>query len=472
MSLTSTEKKENNIVELEVAVSAEDLKAATDKVFRRKVKTLTVPGFRKGKAPRPIIEKMYGEGIFIEDAVNDLYPGAYEAAVEEAGIEPVDRASVEMLTIDKETGFTFKATVTVKPEVSIKDYKGLAAEKIVYTVSDEDIDHEIGHMREHNARTITAEGRAAEDGDQTTIDFEGFIDGVAFEGGKGEGHQLTLGSHSFIDGFEEQIVGHMPGEEFDVNVTFPEEYHAEELKGKPALFKVKLLEIKVQELPELDDEFAKDVSEFDTLAELRADLQKRMQEDRDKRSSDEMENMLIEQIVAKLEGDIPEVMYESKVDDLLRDFEYRLSSQGMQLDMYMQYTGMDMEAFRQSFREQAERQVKMRLALEKIGQLEKLEPSEEDLEAEYKKLAESYNMDVENVRSAIPQKTLAEDLRCQKAIDLVRDSAKITEKSEAEAKAAEAKAAAEAEADSGETEEKPKKTARKGTAKKAEATEE
>ncbi|MDR2932230.1 MAG: trigger factor [Oscillospiraceae bacterium] len=427
MSLTSAVKKENNIYELEVAVSAEDLKAATDNVFKRKVKDINVPGFRKGKAPRKIIEKMYGEGIFMEDAVNDIYPTAYSAAVEEAGIDPVDRANVEMLTMDMETGFTFKATVTVKPEVSVKDYKGIKAEKKIYKVTDEDIDAEIARMRDRNARIITIEDRPAKMDDMTVIDFEGSIDGVPFEGGKGDGYQLTLGSHSFIDGFEEQIVGHNTGDEFDVNVSFPEEYHAEELKGKPAVFKVKLVEIKGKELPELDDEFVKDVSEFDTLAELRADIEKKQQEIKEKQTNDEFENQLVDKVIEGFEGDVPDVMYENRIDEIVRDFEYRLSSQGMNIDLYLQYTGMDMESFRKTFRDQAEHQVKIRLALEKIVELEGIEPTEDEIAKEYEKVAEMYNMEAEKVKAFVTEKDVKADIASNKAIDLIRDSAVVTE---------------------------------------------
>lgn len=466
MSLTSTEKKENNIAELEIAVDAQTLKEATDKVFKRKVKTINVPGFRKGKAPRAIIEKMYGEGIFMEDAVNDLFPDAYDAAVEEAGIEPVDRANVEMLTLDKETGFTFKATVTVKPEVTVTGYKGLEAVKTIYEIEEGALEVEISRMRENNARMLTVEDRAAADGDQTVIDFLGSVDGVPFEGGKGDGYQLTLGSHAFIPGFEEQIVGHKPGDEFDVNVTFPEEYHAEELTGKAAVFKVKLHEVKVKELPELDDEFAKDVSEFDTLEELRADLRKQQQDELDKRSDDELETALVEKAIEALEGDIPECMYEQKIDDMVRDFEYRLSSQGMKIDMYLQYTGMDGAAFRQTFREQAERQVKIRLALEKIAILENLEITEEDIDKEYTKIADMYGTDVDRVKNVVPQKELLGDISCQKAIDLIRANAKITEKPE-EKEEAGAEALEEAPAEEAAAE-KPKPK-RKATKKKADA---
>lgn len=431
MSLTSTQKLDNNIVELEIAVGADELKKATDRVFSRKVKTITIPGFRKGKAPRGTIEKMYGEGIFLEDAVNELFPGAYDAAVEEAGLDPVDKADVEILTLDKDAGFTFKATVTVKPEVSVKNYKGIAADKTVSTVTDADMDAEIEKMRERNARTITIEDRAAQDGDNTVIDFEGFVDGVAFDGGKGDGYQLTLGSHSFIDGFEDQIVGHKTGEEFDVNVTFPEEYHSEELKGKPAVFKVKLVEIKGKELPELDDEFVKDVSEFDTLEELKADISKKLQEAKDKKSQDDFETALVDVVIENLEANIPACMYERKVDEMVRDFEYRLSSQGMKIDMYLQYTGMDMESFRKTFREQSERQVKIRLALEQIAKDENFTVSDDDFDTELTKMAEAYNMELDKIKEVVPRKDLEADILCTKAIDLVRESAKVTEKAEA-----------------------------------------
>lgn len=427
MNLTSTTPKDKNVVELEIAVGAKELEEAAAKVFKRKGKTITIPGFRKGKATRGMIEKMYGEGVFLEDAVNDLYPAAYEEAVEQAGIDPVDRADVEILTLDKETGFTFRATVTVKPEVSVKDYKGISAEKVIGEVSDEDVDKEIEQLRERNARSITIEDRPAQNGDATVIDFEGFVDGVAFDGGKGDGYQLTLGSGQFIPGFEEQIVGHTLGEEFDVNVTFPEEYHSDELAGKASVFKVKLHEIKGKELPELDDEFAKDVSEFDTLAEFKDDVRKKLQENSDRKAQEDFETKLVDQVIENLESDIPECMFENKIDELVRDFEYRLSSQGMNMQLYLQYTGMEMDSFRKSFREQAERQVKIRLALEKIAELEGLEASDEEVEKELEKMAEAYKTDIERLRTMIPVKDVKHDIKAQKAIDLIRDSAKVTE---------------------------------------------
>jgi trigger factor len=427
MSLVSAVKKETNIYELEVAVDAGTLKAASDNVFKRKAKDITVPGFRKGKAPRKLIEQMYGDGVFLEDAVNDLYPAAYEAAVEEAGIEPVARADVEMLTLDKAVGFTFKATVTVKPEVTVKDYKGIEAEKSVYAVSDEEVDKEINRMRERNARLISIEDRPAQNGDDVIIDYEGFVDGVAFDGGKAEAQELTLGSHTFIDTYEEQIVGHNPGDEFDVNVTFPADYNTEELQGKPATFKVKLLEIKGKELPELDDEFAKDVSEFDTLEELKADTLAKLTTAAEKRTTDEFETKLIDKVIEGMEGEIPEVMYESCIDELVRNFEYRIRNAGMDVELYYRYTGMDSQSIRGTFRQQAETQVKIRLALGKIAELENIQPTEEEIAAEYARLAETYEMEPEKIKTFLPEKELIGDLKNNKAIDLIRESAKFTE---------------------------------------------
>lgn len=428
MRLTTTQKKENNIVELEIAVGAEDLKAATDKVFRQKVKSINVPGFRKGKAPRAIIEKVYGGGIFMQDAVDELYPAAYEQAIEEMGIEPVENADVELVKLDQETGFTFKARVTVKPEVQIGEYKGLKAEKAPVSISDTQIDGQIERLRERNARIIEVDDRAAQDGDVANIDFEGFVDGVAFEGGKAEGSDLTLGSHQFIAGFEEQIVGKNIGDTFDVEVTFPEEYHAEELQGKPAVFKVKLNAIKSKELPELDDEFAKDVSEFDTLDELKADIREKLQQTQAEKAEEEVENQLMDQILAHLEADIPECMYEHKITEGVQEFSYRLSAQGMNLEMYLQYTGMDMEQFRESFREQAIRQVKIRLALEKIAQLEGIVCTEEDYQAELVRIAELYEVTPDRVALTMARKDMEGDFQCTKAIDIIHTTAEVTEK--------------------------------------------
>jgi len=427
MGLTSSTKTEVNTYVLEISVGADELKAASDIVFKKKRGTIAVPGFRKGKAPRKVIERMYGEGVFLEDAVNDLYPDAYTAAVEEVGIEPVSRAEVEVLTLDINDGFTFKATVTVKPEVTVTDYKGIEAVKTVYFVEEEDIDKEVERIRDRNARIITVEDRPAQDGDQAVIDFEGFVDGEAFEGGKAEGHTLTLGSNSFIEGFESQIIGKSTGDEFDVNVTFPEEYHASELAGKPAVFKVKLHEIKLRELPELDDEFAKDISEFDTLEEYRADIRGKLEEAAGRRTADEYETLLVDKVAEGLEGEIPPIMIDTRIDGLLQDFSAQLQRQGMTLNLYLQYSGIDVQSFRKTFRSQAERQVKVRLALEKIAQVEELEITPEELEAEYERVAGIYEMEVSRVKEFIGDKDVTADLLSGKAIDLVRDSAKSEE---------------------------------------------
>ena len=426
MSLTSSTRTENTCV-LEISVPADQFKAAVDKAFKKNAPKITIPGFRKGKAPRAMIEKMYGEGVFYEDAINEIYPEAYNAAVDEAGIEPVDRAEIEVLEVGKE-GFTFKATVTVKPEVSISDYKGIAAEKLIKKATDKEVEAELTRLQERNGRIVDVDGRPAQLGDNAIIDFEGFLDGVPFEGGKGEKHSLTLGSGQFIPGFEDQIVGKNIGDSFDVNVNFPEEYHAENLAGKPAVFKVTLHGLKTRELPELDDEFAKDVSEFDTLDELKADLRAKLQERHDHQSNDQLENDLMDAVISKLEANIPQVMIENRIDDMVQDFEYRLQAQGLNLQTYLQYVGMELESFRKTFAQQGERQVKVRLALEKIAALEGLSVSEEELGAEYERLSKAYNIEADKVKSFLPASELTKDLLANKAIDLVRDSAVITEK--------------------------------------------
>ncbi len=423
--LVSNQKTDTNRHELEIKVDADRFEAAVEQAYRKNGKKMNVPGFRKGKAPRKMIEKLYGEGVFYEDAINALYNDALFEAVDEAGLELVTRPEVEITAVSHDDGFTMKAVCTVRPEVTVKKYKGIEATKTVKAVTDEDIENELHRLQERGARTITVEGRAAETGDQAKIDFEGFVDGEAFEGGKGEGFDLTLGSNTFIPGFEDQVVGHSVGDTFDVNVTFPEDYHAEELKGKEAVFHVTLHELKARELPELDDEFAKDVSEFDTLEELKADLQKKMAEENEKSAETEVENRLIDVIIENMEAEIPDVMYENRVDEEVRNFDMRLQQQGMSLDLYLQYTGMEMDSFQKQFREPAEKQVKIRLALEEIVKLEKIEVSEEELNAEYAKLAEQYKMDEKQVRSLIPEDSFKMDLAVNKAIDLVKAEAKI-----------------------------------------------
>ena len=426
MGLTSTKKIENNKVELEITVGGEEFKAATQKAYEKMVVNMNVPGFRKGKAPRKMIEKMYGEGIFVEEAVNMLYPTAYEAAIDEAKIEPVDRAEIEVTDANPE-GFTFKATVTVKPEIELGEYKGIEATKTVQTVYAADVNEELEKLRKRNAREITVEGRSAKAEDKVVIDFEGFVDGVAFEGGKAEDYPLVLGSNQFIPGFEDQIVGHNQGEEFDVNVKFPEEYHAADLKGKDATFKVKIKSISVDELPKVDDEFAKDISEFETLKDLKADIKKQMTDAREAEAMTAVEDEIITQVIEGIKGDIPEVMYTNKVNEMVQDFQYRLASQGMTMEVYSQYTGTSMEGLRKTFEPTATRQVKTRLALEKIVANENIKPSDEDIKAEYERLAKAYGTDVEKVKEFIPLKALTLDMAVGKAIDFLIENAKIKE---------------------------------------------
>lgn len=431
MSLLKNEKNDAGQVELQFTLGAEEFAEAISKAYKKEAKNFNVPGFRKGKAPRHLIEKMYGEDVFYSPAVNELFPAAYEAAVKESGIEPVDRPDAEIVSANLTDGVVLKVLVYVKPEVKVGEYKGLKAVKYVNTVADADIDAEINRIADRNSRLLTREG-AAENGDTTNIDFEGFTDGVAFDGGKGENFDLTLGSGQFIPGFEDQVVGHKAGEEFDVNVTFPEDYQAKELAGKAAVFKCKLNEVKYKELPVLDDEFAKDVSEYDTLDEFKDSIRKNMQENLDKRSDLDVENELVNQVVDSLEAEIPDCMIENRVDEMVNDFAYRLQSQGLQLDMYLKYSGSTMDEFRAGFRDQAEKQVKIRLALEKIAELEKIEASEEDFEKEVQRIADAYKMEADKVRDMLPADEVKKDLAVNKAIDFVRSSANIKEKPAAE----------------------------------------
>ena len=425
MKLVKNEKLEKSMVELQFSVDAETFRAAVDKAYKREGKKYNVPGFRKGKAPRAMIEKMYGADIFHYDAINDLFPENYEAAIEEAGIEVVGQPEVDVVSMSMDEGVVLKAVAPVKPEVTVGEYAGLKAVRKLTVVEDADVEAEIARMQDRNGRMVTREGKA-ENGDTTDIDFEGFVDGVAFEGGKGEHYSLVLGSNSFIPGFEEQVVGHEAGEEFDVNVTFPEQYHAAELAGKPAVFKIKLHEVKYKELPALDDEFAKDVSEYDTLDELRASIRKEMEERNAKQADLQVENDLVDQVVATLEGDIPQAMYDSRLDDLVRDFEFRLSQQGLKLDMYLQYMGQTMETFRAGYKDQAEKQVKIRLALEAIAAKEQLVASDEDFDAEVKRIADQYKMEEAKVRELMDEKAVKADLAVNKAIDLIKEKAEIT----------------------------------------------
>ncbi len=452
MSLLEHKKLDDGKYELSVAIDAADFMKAVEKVYHRENKKISIQGFRKGKAPRAIIEKMYGEGFFYEDALNDLLPEEFEKAVDEAKIEIVGRPEVDVDEVGKDKDAKVKFTVTLRPELTVKKYKGIAATKKVNTVEDDDVASEIDALREKGSRMVTVDDRAAQDGDITVIDFEGFKDGVAFEGGKGERFELTLGSGQFIPGFEEQIVGHKIGEDFDINVKFPEEYGAEELAGKDVVFKIKLHEIRFKELPAVDDEFAKDVSEFDTLEELKKSIIDRLTKANEDKADHEVEDELVEAMSESVEGDIPEVMIEERMDEMVHDFEYRIQAQGMNMKTYLQYMGMDMENFRKSFRESAEKFVKTRLALEAVVRSEKIEVVKEEIEKEYARLAEAYKMEVEKIKSFVPEKEMIKDLSVNKAIDLVKESAKIKVenvtkeilKKEAEKKAKEAKAKAEA----------------------------
>lgn len=426
MNLVKSEKLEKSMHELQFSVDAESFKAAIDKAYKREGKKYTVPGFRKGHAPRAVIEKMYGADIFHYDAINDLFPEAYEAAVVESGIQPVGRPEVDVVSESLEDGVVLKVVVAVKPEIKVGNYTGLKATKKVNTVDDADVEAELVRMQNRNGRIITREGKA-ENGDTVDMDFEGFADGVAFEGGKAEHYSLVLGSGSFIPGFEDQLIGHEAGEEFDVNVTFPEEYQAKELAGKPAVFKIKLHEVKTKELPALDDEFAKDVSEYDTLDELKASIRKGMEERNEKQAALAVENDLVDQVIATIEGDIPEAMYEARMDEAVRDFEYRLAQQGLKLDMYLQYMGQTLESFRASFKEQAEKQVKIRLALEAVAAAEQIVASDEDLENELQRIADSYKMELAKVKELVNADEVKKDLAVNKAIDFIRDHAEITE---------------------------------------------
>ncbi|HEX3038441.1 MAG TPA: trigger factor [Oscillospiraceae bacterium] len=427
MSLKSSNKVDTNRYQLEIEVDAKTFGDALTNAYKKESKKITIPGFRKGKAPRAYIEKYYGDKVFYEDAINAVYPDALDEAIKAAELEVIDdKIDFDMEDASKE-GFTFKATVTTKPEVTIENYKGLSVSKKPVVVEEKDIDAEIEKVRDRNSRMVTVEDRSAQNGDIAVIDFDGYVDGTAFDGGKAENYSLTLGGGQFIPGFEDQVVGHSTGDEFDVNVTFPAEYQAKELAGKEAVFKIKLHEIKMKELPEVDDDFVKDVSEFDTLEKYKADIKTNLTNAREKEANDDVENQLIDQLIENMKAEIPDAMFQNKINEDIREFGYRLQSQGLDFDTYLKYTGMNKDTIRDSFKPQAERQVRVRLALEKIAQLENIQPTDEEMEAEFAKLAESYKIDVDKVKTFVPKEELAKDLSVEKAIGIVRDSANITE---------------------------------------------
>ena len=460
MSVMNCEKLENSLVALTVEVSAENFEAAVTKAYQKMRKDIRIPGFRPGKAPRKIIEGMHGAEVFFEEAINIALPDAYGAAVEEKELNVVGYPEVELVEAPKageNKGFTFKATVPVYPEVKLGQYKGLSAPKAVVAVTAEDVDYRLKELADRNTRLVSVD-RAAENGDTVVIDFEGFLNGKPFDGGKADGHALELGSGQFVPGFEEQLVGMSAGEEKDINITFPEDYH-EELAGKAVVFHVKTNEVKVKEVPVMDDEFAKDVSEFDTLAELRADLEKKAVEEREAAATRGFEDSLMEQVGQNVEADVPAAMVESQIDRFMDNFKQQMGSQGISYEQYLQMTGLDDAKMRDDARGPAEKQVRLNLAIAAIINEEKLEASAEEVEAEFKKLSERYGMDVDMVKRYLAEDDVRAQLLNEKAIGVVRDSATATEPAPAE-ETEEAK------------DEKPKKAAAKKTAKKEEDGEE
>ena len=426
MSLKSCEKTGTNEVTIELSISAEAFADANVKAYNKVKKNISVPGFRKGKAPKAFIEKYYGEGVFYDDALEIAFPDAFEAAIAEAGIDPVDNPfDFDIKSVGKD-GVELSCKVTVKPEIELGEYKGLKAEKEVVAVTAEEVEAEINKKLDDNARIVEVEDRAVANGDIVTIDYEGFNDGVAFDGGKAEEFDLTIGSGQFIPGFEEKIIGHNIGEEFDIDVTFPEEYHAEDLAGKPVVFKIKLHGIKVRELPELDDEFVKDISEFDTVDELKADIEKKMTEAKQSNADRAFESKLLDMVAESVKGEIPECMIEKAIDDMIQDMDYRLRMQGLDFKTYLMYTGMDEQSIRGQYKDQAEKDVKLMLAIEKIVAAEGLDASEEEINAHYQKFADGYGMAIEEIKKVVSEKTAKNDITSKKAIDLIVENAKAT----------------------------------------------
>ena len=473
MSLIKKELTEKSGYTIEFSISEEAFKKAENEAYKKNVKSITVPGFRKGKAPKAIIEKFYGKGVFFEDAINACIPDAFEAAIKEAELDIVGNPTFDV--VSTEGDIVLKADGFVKPEVQIEGYKGIEVEKAEIVVTDEEVDREIEATRKRNARTVDVTDRAAAMEDTANINYEGSIDGVPFDGGKGENHDLKLGSGAFIPGFEEQIVGKNIGDEFDVNVTFPEDYHAKELAGKAAVFKTKLNSLKFEELPALDDEFVKDVSEFDTLDEYKADVKAKIVKRNEDRAEAEVENKLAEALMEKLVAEIPEPMFAQETENQVRDYDTRLRQNGLDLNTYFKYTGLTLETLREQMRPMAEKQVKVRLALEKIAALESLTATEEEIEAEYKKISETYNVPLEEVKKMILAEDLSRDIVVGSAMKLVRENAKlVAPKANDEEKPAKKTAAKKTTAKKAEGEETEKKTAakkpaaKKTTAKKAE----
>ena len=423
MSLKSSNKTDVNTTELVISIDAAAFEAAVEKEYQRQKKNIQIKGFRKGKVSRKLAEREFGEGAFYEGAINSLLGPEIDAAVKETGLVLVDRPNVEVTSIDKETGVELKAVCVTKPEIEISDYKGIEAPKEVKEITDEDIEKQIEIIRKKNARIVSVDDRAAQMDDEVVIDFEGFFGDEAFEGGKGEDHPLRLGSGQFIPGFEDQIVGHNIGDEFDVNVTFPEDYQMSDYAGKEATFKCKLKSISYEELPEINDDLVKDATEFDTVAEYKDDIKTKLEEAAVSQADSAFENAVMTALIEKVDAPIPNCMYEQRIDALMRSFEQQLAQQGMDIKLYFQYTGMDMDSFRETYRDRAVSEVKLRLALEKIADLENIEISEEELNNGLGEIAAANNIDVETVKHFIPLDEYTTDLRVQKAVELVKENA-------------------------------------------------
>ena len=462
MSLKSCEKVETNVYALEISIESDAFKAAVSKAYAKNKGKYNVPGFRKGKAPKHIIETYYGKEVFWYDAIDAEYPVLFDEAVKEAGIVPVAAPFEDEIVSLDENGFVIKLKVTVKPEVELKAYKGIKAEREKVTVKKTEVKEEVERALEKDAKLVTVEGKAAKKGDIATIDFEGFVDGVAFEGGKGENYDLELGSGNFIPGFEDQVIGHKTGEEFDIDVTFPEDYGAEDLAGKACVFKIKLHKIMKKELPKYDDEFVKDISEFDTIADYEKSLEEEIKARKEAAADRAFESAVMDTLVDNVIAEIPAVMIEKEIDNQVSEFEYRLRAQGLAMDMYLQYLGMDIAALRDSYKEGAEKQVKLRLALEKITELEKIEISDEDVETELKSYADAYDMPLDKIKTLVAAEDVKADLACRKAMDIVKETAVAGAKKKAPAK----KAADDAEAEAPAEEKPAKKPAAKKTAEK------
>ncbi|BCJ96484.1 trigger factor [Anaerocolumna cellulosilytica] len=425
MSL-QVEKLDKNMVKFTIEATAEEFEAALEQAYVKNRGKINVQGFRKGKAPRAIIEKMYGASIFYEDAANIVIPDAYEKAADESDLEIVSRPEIDVVQMEKGKSFIFTAEVAVRPEITLGEYKGIEVEKASVEVTDEEIVAELDRVRDQNSRIINVEDRAVADKDMTVIDFEGFVDGVPFEGGKSEDYSLTIGSHSFIDTFEEQLIGKSIDEEVEVNVTFPEQYHAPELAGKPALFKVKVKEIKAKELPELDDEFAQDVSEFDTLEEYKEDIKKNLIERKEKEAKRNKEDAVVDKIIEKTEMEIPEAMIETQVRHMVDEFAQRVQSQGLTMEQYMQFTGMNIEQLYDQMRPQALKRIQIRLVLEAIVKAENITVSDEEVEKELTQMAESYKMELDKLKELLGEKEKEQiimDMAVQKAVDIIGETA-------------------------------------------------